>query len=1211
MKTKFTKLIAFIAILTLIPIQGFASLITPVKGGDFALSTQIANTTDKREGIEAEIIGGSSQNRAIGLLFEKRVAPPARSVFKRIAEISTASPDILEVNTLQTNMERTDAAAIAFYKTPANLGMTTAEYNEISAQALAVVAEKTTDLEKARAIYKWVTEYLYYDYWTFYNSASTNNSAASVFKKKRAVCEGYAELTNVMLRAVGIPSKVIIGFSKSPGLLTSTDVSVNSGTANHTWNEAYFDAGDGAGAKWQTLDTTWGSGNTYFKDYSLDNVDGPMSYDYFMPSADFFARSHLTKTTEFNYIRAINDGVPVTVPAIYSNASLTGGTLAIPEGTKYIYANSFKGLTGLNSITLPSSVEGIAYGAFENCTNLKSVNFGSVVYISENALKSTGLTSLILPKTTKYIIAGAFRGLTSLTSIFCDSGNENLKVDNNVLYNSNMSELLLYANASSATTYNIPNTVIAIPDSCFLRNLNLKTVVIGSGVKTINHDAFMYAKALETIDIPDNVTTMGLNIFLGANKLKTANIGKSVLEISWCVFIGCDSLETITVNPLSKRMKSMDGVLYTKSLESATFNELVHFPAANPAKTITLPSTLNLIGYRALDGANELRLDDKSVMQTEKFAIEPGNTAYSVENGIWYNANKTELIMIPQNLQVKQLELPYTSKTPNITSALYSGLKNVVSISFAAGFQSISKYAFSGCSALKSVVLPDGFKTIAAESFNANRLGFVYVPSTVTSIGNSSFQAGVILVGDKESAAETYASNNGLTFVSTLPFIKDIQPSVSVTVGETAELNYYYFDKTPVTIKWYKNTDKTKVGATQVAGASGFSYKIDCTVADTKYYYAEATDGSGKLLSTSSFCKLDINKTEEYGIYYKLDGGTLPGNAENTYMEGSSYTLPIPSKTGFIFDGWYLSTSSNSAVTEIKTTNTGDLTFYARWKSNSNIIYHITYKLNGGILIDPITLYETGKSVTLPKPVRSNYTFGGWFDNASFSGTAVTNINVTDTGDKTFYAKWNGGSFSIIYISNSGTMPSGTKYTYTNGTSYKLPTPVRTGYVFKGWFLDASFTGTIVLEISSADSENKRFYAKWEASGSGTPTASPTPTSTPSTTPTPTPGTTPTPTSTPTPTTTQTPKPTVTPKPTATPDPFSEISIPCVVVFMDGNKVLRTEIILTGKKISTKKPTKSGYTFVAWYKDSKFKSVFKISTPVTKTMKLYAKFKKK
>lgn len=70
----------------------------------------------------------------------------------------------------------------------------------------------------------------------------------------------------------------------------------------------------------------------------------------------------------------------------------------------------------------------------------------------------------------------------------------------------------------------------------------------------------------------------------------------------------------------------------------------------------------------------------------------------------------------------------------------------------------------------------------------------------------------------------------------------------------------------------------------------------------------------------------------KYSIRYELNGGTLPEDAATMYEEGKSYTLPIPTKNGYTFGGWYTDESfSTSCVTEISADQKGDVFFYAAW----------------------------------------------------------------------------------------------------------------------------------------------------------------------------------------------------------------------------------------------------------------------------------------
>jgi uncharacterized repeat protein (TIGR02543 family) len=71
--------------------------------------------------------------------------------------------------------------------------------------------------------------------------------------------------------------------------------------------------------------------------------------------------------------------------------------------------------------------------------------------------------------------------------------------------------------------------------------------------------------------------------------------------------------------------------------------------------------------------------------------------------------------------------------------------------------------------------------------------------------------------------------------------------------------------------------------------------------------------------------------------------------------------------------------------------------------------YTITYELNGGTNAgaNPATYTAADLPLTLAAPTRTGgYTFGGWYYDSGFSGTAVTQIPAGSTGNKTFYAQW-------------------------------------------------------------------------------------------------------------------------------------------------------------------------------------------------------------
>ena len=191
-----------------------------------------------------------------------------------------------------------------------------------------------------------------------------------------------------------------------------------------------------------------------------------------------------------------------------------------------------------------------------------------------------------------------------------------------------------------------------------------------------------------------------------------------------------------------------------------------------------------------------------------------------------------------------------------------------------------------------------------------------------------------------------------------------------------------------------------------------------------------------------------------------------------------------PVQDGYEFEGWYVSGNSNPKW-DFSDCVTDNLKLEAHW----NKVYQVTMQTNGGTIAPgkEIKSYTGGKSLTLPGAgdiTRGGYTFAGWYERIDFSGVPVTGINSTDTGDKTFYAKWSAKTYIVKLETNGGKIADGKDVTdYTCGTGAALPGAgdiTRGGYTFEGWYEDIDFSGAPVTEISRTDTGDKTFYAKWK-----------------------------------------------------------------------------------------------------------------------------------
>ena len=105
---------------------------------------------------------------------------------------------------------------------------------------------------------------------------------------------------------------------------------------------------------------------------------------------------------------------------------------------------------------------------------------------------------------------------------------------------------------------------------------------------------------------------------------------------------------------------------------------------------------------------------------------------------------------------------------------------------------------------------------------------------------------------------------------------------------------------------------------------------------------------------------------------------------------------------------------------------TGDITVIATW-SKDPVYYNITYELDGGVNSPSApTRYLEGGSTALYSPEKEGFKFLGWYLNSDFSGSKITKISSSQTGNITLYALWEEiiiTDFTITYNYEDGELP--------------------------------------------------------------------------------------------------------------------------------------------------------------------------------------------
>lgn len=144
----------------------------------------------------------------------------------------------------------------------------------------------------------------------------------------------------------------------------------------------------------------------------------------------------------------------------------------------------------------------------------------------------------------------------------------------------------------------------------------------------------------------------------------------------------------------------------------------------------------------------------------------------------------------------------------------------------------------------------------------------------------------------------------------------------------------------------------------------------------------------------------------------------------NWSKDGATLTAPdpVPTKEGHSIEGWYYDNNGTETKWNFDTNTVKcTMTLKAKWELST---YSVTLQTDGGTIASgkEVTGYTYGTGAVLPAAddiTREGYRFDGWYADSSFSSSPITEISATETGNKTFYAKWTKNTTPIIPGNNT------------------------------------------------------------------------------------------------------------------------------------------------------------------------------------------------
>ena len=347
-----------------------------------------------------------------------------------------------------------------------------------------------------------------------------------------------------------------------------------------------------------------------------------------------------------------------------------------------------------------------------------------------------------------------------------------------------------------------------------------------------------------------------------------------------------------------------------------------------------------------------------------------------------------------------------------------------------------------------------------------NRAGYVSVSAVQTALGN----AEPCIEALDKYAASTYTQANIDSYTAAINnALNALQTKISL-------------DANGGTISGAATTSANVTIGLKTSVAMDVSPYVPVRTGYTFLGWADnknAVNGSKSTINVTFFQTIYAAwKAGTYTVSFDANGGTCPDSSKSVTYNSAYGTLPIPTRTGYGFDGWFTSAQGGSAVDADTVMSTAsNHTLYAHWSASA---YTVNFNANGGTC--PTASKEVNFNSaygTLPIPTRTGYGFDGWFTSAQ-GGSVVDADTVMSTADNhTLYAHWIANTHTVSFDANGGTCSDSSKSVAYDSAYGELPVPTKDCYNFEGWFTAKDGGTQVKSDTKVLTDSNHTLYAHW------------------------------------------------------------------------------------------------------------------------------------
>lgn len=218
---------------------------------------------------------------------------------------------------------------------------------------------------------------------------------------------------------------------------------------------------------------------------------------------------------------------------------------------------------------------------------------------------------------------------------------------------------------------------------------------------------------------------------------------------------------------------------------------------------------------------------------------------------------------------------------------------------------------------------------------------------------------------------------------------------------------------------------------------------------------------------------------DEHPLTLDAAGGLVTGAPDSYTVETPTFTLPVPTRSGYAFAGW-TGTDLDGPTREVTvpTGSVGERAYTATWQA---LEFPLRYDLAGGTVVgNRVTYTIEDATFHLVAPTRDGYEFAGW-TGTGLAGPAVeVSVAAGSQGERSYVATWVPRQHQLAYDAAGGQLPAGNPARYSvESPDLTLLPPTRRGHTFTGWTGTGLAGPTLTVRIPRGSSGARAYLATW------------------------------------------------------------------------------------------------------------------------------------